>query len=115
MLIVAFSRLWLLPHQADGSKQTTIMSVDRYDLNLIESPNGTAVTHLHRLRIELRNTRTGQVVCGAGCHDLQDAWVATERFMGEAERLASRHENEMTDAAGISGSKRPNRSHSRLG
>jgi hypothetical protein len=86
-LIVAYTRLFLLPEQVDGSKLTTIASVGTYDIRLVELPIRLSCANLHPLWVELRNAETARVLDTAGCHDLQDAGAATQSFIAEARRL----------------------------
>jgi hypothetical protein len=86
LLIVAYTRLFLLPERTDGSKLTTIGSVGAYDVRLIELPIGATPSTVHPLWIELYDTGSGRVIDSAGCHDLQDAGLATEALIGEARR-----------------------------
>jgi hypothetical protein len=87
MVIVAYTRLFLLPERTDGSKLTTIASIGGYDIRLIELPIGLTPLHIHPLWVELRNAETGQVLDSAGCRDLPDAAVATDSFISEARSL----------------------------
>ena len=89
LLIVAYTRLFLLPERPDGSKLTTIASIGNYDIRLVELPIGPTPTHVHPLWVELQNTSTGRVLDSAGCRDLSEAGAATQGFIAEARRLAN--------------------------
>lgn len=76
MLIVAYTRLLLLPELADGSKLTTIARVGSYEIRLIELAIGLAPSIVHPLWIELQNVETSRVLDSSGCRDLPDAVAA---------------------------------------
>jgi len=88
MVIVAYTRLFLLPERADGSKLTTIASVGSYDIRLIELPIGRVPAMVHPLWVELQNAETGRVLDSAGCRDLPGAAAVTQCFIVDARRLA---------------------------
>jgi hypothetical protein len=90
MVIVAYTRLFLLPERRDGSKLTTIASVGRYDIRLIELPIGLTPLHVHPLWVELQDAETGRVLDSTGCRDLSDAATATDGFIAEARHLIDR-------------------------
>jgi hypothetical protein len=89
MVIVAYTRLFLLPERKDGSKLTTIASIGGYDIRLIELPIGLTPLHIHPLWVELQNADTGQVLDSTGCRDLPEAAAATDSFITEARRLVA--------------------------
>jgi hypothetical protein len=86
LLIVAYTRLFLLPERTDGSKLTTIGSVGAYDIRLVELPIGETPSTVRPLWIELYDTWSGRILDSAGCHDLQEAGSITEAFITEAKR-----------------------------
>jgi hypothetical protein len=86
MLIVAYTRLFLLPERMDGSKLTTIGSVGPYDVRLTELPGGTSTSAIPPLWIELYDALSGRILDSAGCRDLQEAGPVTEAFIAEANR-----------------------------
>jgi hypothetical protein len=90
MLILAYTRLFLLPERTDGSKLTTIGSVGHYDVRLVELPIGTTPSTVHPLWIELFDTRSGSILDSVGCKDLLDAGAATEVFIAAAKRRCTR-------------------------
>ena len=86
LLLLAYTRLFLLPEQEDGSKLTTVASFGRYDLRLVEVPVGGNIA-VPPLWIELYDRNAGRTIDSAGCWDLHDADVAAEMFMTEARCL----------------------------
>jgi hypothetical protein len=86
LLILAYTRLFLLPERADGSKLTTIASFAPYEIRLVEIGPDVA-NSIPPLWIEIHNTVSGRVLDSAGCWDLQQAGVATEAFIAEVGRL----------------------------
>jgi|SRR3954462_8669747 hypothetical protein len=86
MLIVAYTRLFLLPERTDGSKLTTIGSVGPYDVRLTELPSGIPTSAIPPLWVELYDAWSGRILDSAGCRDLQEAGPVTEAFIGEAQR-----------------------------
>jgi hypothetical protein len=86
LVILAYTRLFLLPEREDGSKLTTVMSLGRYDLRLIEVPIGTTGA-VPPLWIELYDRYAGRVIDSAGCWDLHDADLVAEMFLTEARSL----------------------------
>jgi hypothetical protein len=88
MLILAYTRLFLLPEAPDGSKLTTIASFGSYDVRLIELPPNSHASL--PLWIELYDQTAKQVVDSTGCRDLQEAGVATKAFVTQAELLNER-------------------------
>ena len=87
MLVTAYSRLFWLPRQVDGSKRTIIASYGAYDVRLTEVATGPA-SPIMPLWIELYDSLSNQVIDSAGCRDLQEAGAAVEDFFDEALRLA---------------------------
>jgi hypothetical protein len=84
-LIVAYTRLFLLPERPNGSKLTTAASVGPYDIRLLELTSSGGI--VHPLWLELFDCRAGQVVDSAGCRDLRDAGRILDVFVAEAARL----------------------------
>ena len=85
LLILAYTRLFLLPERADGSKLTCIASFGSYDVRLIELPLGRSAS-VPPLWVELYDRADGRAIDSVGCHDLQDAGMATEALVAEAVR-----------------------------
>ena len=90
LLVVAYTRLFLLPECPDGSKLATIASFGDYAVRLIEMPSAEIGAKVAPLWVELYDGRSGRAVDCAGCWDLQDAGAATATFMDEAARLQAR-------------------------
>jgi hypothetical protein len=86
LLLLAYTRLFLLPEQEDGSKLTTVASFGRYDLRLTEVACGGSIA-VPPLWIELYDRHARRIIDSAGCWDLHDADVAAEMFMTEAKCL----------------------------
>jgi hypothetical protein len=86
LLILAYTRLCLLPERPNGSQVTTIMSCGAYDVRLIEVPAAMTAPASPPLWVELYDRRAGQAVDGVGCRDLCVAGAATEAFITEAVR-----------------------------
>jgi hypothetical protein len=85
LLILAYTRLFLLPERADGSKLTCIASFGSYDVRLIELPLSRSAS-TPPLWVELYDRADGRAIDSVGCHDLQDAGDATEALVAEAVR-----------------------------
>lgn len=83
MLIMAYTRLFLLPERPDGSKLTTIASYGAYDIRLTKVLAAKAIPEL-TLWIELYDRVAGRVIDGAGCRDLDEAGTAVEALIAEA-------------------------------
>lgn len=87
LLVIAYTRLFLLPAGPDGSKVATIASFGPFAVRLLEMPSGgDDQAPLVPLWVELFDGRVGRPIDRAGCFDLQDAGAATATFMAEAER-----------------------------
>jgi hypothetical protein len=86
LLVLAYTRLFLLPAGADGSKHTVIASFGPYEVRLIQM-RAADPESLQPLCIELYDAGVRQVIAGAQCRDLQEAGEATVVFIAEAERL----------------------------
>ena len=84
MLIVAYTRLFLLPERPDGSKLTTIASYGAYDVRLVELRIGKPATPDQSLWVELYDRLAGRVTDSAGCRDLDEAGTAVEELIAEA-------------------------------
>jgi hypothetical protein len=87
LLILAYTRLFLLPERDDGSKLTAIASFGRFEVRLIEVQELRPAA-LAPLWVELYDHVTRCVLDSAGCRDLQDAGSATETFIDAARRLS---------------------------
>jgi hypothetical protein len=85
LLILAYTRLFLLPERADGSKLTTIASFGTYDVRIVELPFCTSAS-TPPLRVELYDRANRQIIDSVGCHDLQDTGAATEALITKALR-----------------------------
>jgi hypothetical protein len=85
MLILAYTRLFLLPERNDGSKLTTIASFGAFAVRLVELPVAPAKPG-YSLWIELYDGHAGRVVDSAGLPDLLAAGPITEAFLAEAAR-----------------------------
>ena len=86
LLILAYTRLFLLPERGDGSKQTTIASFGAYDVRLSELSPALRASTTCPLWVELCDSVSGRVIDCIGCQDLQDAGAAVEVFVAEAMR-----------------------------
>jgi hypothetical protein len=86
MLILAYTRLFLLPERTDGSKLTTIATFGCYNVRLLEvdTAGNKAVPPLW---VELYDRFSARVLDSAGCRDLLHAGAATATFLAEAQRL----------------------------
>jgi hypothetical protein len=87
LLILAYTRLFLLPERPDGSKLTIIADFGAYDVRLIEMPVFRPPPEVAPLWIELYDRVAGRVLDSVGCQDLLGAGAATEALVAEAERL----------------------------
>lgn len=87
LLILAYTRLFLMPERDDGSKLISIAAFGRYEIRLIEFQDPRPGS-LAPLWIELYDRVAGRTLDGAGCNDLQDAGCATETFIAEARALS---------------------------
>jgi hypothetical protein len=86
LLVLAYTRLFLLPERPDGSKLTTVASFGSYHVHLLELTSRSNV--VHPLWIELFDGRAGRVIDSVGFRDLHDAGRNVEVFMAEAARLS---------------------------
>ena len=85
-LILAYTRLFLLPEDEDGSKFTTVASIGRYDLRLVEVPVG-AKSAIPPLWVELYDRLAARAIDSTGCWHLHDADFAAATFMTKAKCL----------------------------
>jgi hypothetical protein len=87
LLILAYTRLFLLPERDDGSKAAIIVSYGGYDVRLVETADAGDGS-VPALWVELHDTARGRVLDSVGCWQLHDAGAATEDFIAEAKRLS---------------------------
>ena len=88
LLILAYTRLFLLPERPDGSKQTIVTSFGPFQVRLSElSP--AVHSKSCPLWIELCDSVGKSVIDSIGCQDLQEAGEAVEAFVSEAKRLSN--------------------------
>jgi hypothetical protein len=87
LLILAYTRLFLLPERADGSKATWVAMSGHCELHLLEIsvPQGADVPPLW---VELYDCATRRIIDSIGCRHLHEAGPAAERLLAEA---AQRH------------------------
>jgi hypothetical protein len=84
MLVLAYTRLFLLPEREDGSKLVTVASFGLHTIRLIEMQASGA---LPQLWVELYDCRDRKVLDSIGCRDMRAAGHATEQFVARAKRL----------------------------
>jgi len=89
LLILAYTRLFLLPEREDGSKATWIAMLGDCELRLLEIlvPDGTDVCPLW---VELYDRVTCRAVDSIGCRHLYEAGSATELLVAGAKQRRSR-------------------------
>ena len=88
LLILAYTRLFLLPERPDGAKQTTVASFGPFQLRLSELPPAVH-SRACPLWIELCDSVEKRVIDSIGCRDLHEAGEAVEAFVSEAKRLSN--------------------------
>jgi hypothetical protein len=83
LLIIAYTRLMLLPQRGDSSRATWITTVGDCELRLLEvpPPEGKGACSLS---IELFDHAVGRVIEGRDCRDLNEAAAVTECFVAMA-------------------------------
>jgi hypothetical protein len=82
LLILAYTRLALLPERPDGSKATWIAMLGDCELRLLEIPI-PAGTDVCPLWVEIVDRTTGRTINSIGCRHLHEAWSATDRLVRE--------------------------------
>jgi hypothetical protein len=82
LLILAYTRLALLPERPDGSKATWIAMLGDCELRLVEIPMPVG-TDVCPLRVEIVDRTTGRTINSIGCRHLHEAWSATDRLVRE--------------------------------
>ena len=83
MLVVAYTRLFLMPERPDGSKCTIVASYGEHDIRLVMMP---PTKFLQPLWIELYDKATGRCIDSMGCRDLDQTHIAAEALIDEALR-----------------------------
>jgi hypothetical protein len=87
LLILAYTRLFLLPEREGGWKLTAIAAFGRFEVRLIEFQD-PRLGSLAPLWVELYDRLAAQVLDSCGCRDLLDAGGATESLVADAQRLS---------------------------
>jgi hypothetical protein len=86
LLVLAYTRLFLLPERPNARRSTTIASYGAFDVRLVEpSSDGTDGA----LLVELYDSKNRRVIDAVGCRDLQEAGAATEKLISEAARRSA--------------------------
>ena len=83
LLIIAYTRLMLLPQRGDSSRATWITTVGDCELRLLEVPPPEG-NEACSLSIELFDHAAGRVIEGRDCRDLNEAAAVTESFVAMA-------------------------------
>jgi hypothetical protein len=86
LLVMAYTRLFLLPERRDGSKLTTVATFGAYRVRLMEMTSRCDV--VPPLWIELFDGHVGRVIDSVGVREVQDAGQIVQVFMAEAARLS---------------------------
>ena len=86
LLIMAYTRLMLLPKRPDGTRTTWITTAGNCELRLLEMPLPEEADACS-LCVELFDRAVGRVVDSRSCRDLNDAGAATECFLALAREL----------------------------
>jgi hypothetical protein len=85
LLIMAYTRLMLLPKQADGTRATWITTARNCELRLLEMPlPGRA--DAYAFLVELFDCTAGRTIDSKGCRDLNESGAVTESFLALVQR-----------------------------
>ncbi|WP_191970700.1 hypothetical protein [Methylobacterium soli] len=84
-LVQTYTRLNLLPPQADGSETAIIASFETRDVRLAETLPADEVPENARLRVDLYDRSLGEAIGTVCCNDLQEAEPAPIALMDDAE------------------------------
>ena len=98
LLIMAYTRLMLLPKHADGTRVTWITKVRNCELRLLEMPLPEC-PHECALWMELFDFTVGRTIDSRRCRDLNEAGAAMNNFLAVAQQhtpVASYHFDPLT-------------------
>jgi hypothetical protein len=99
LLMVAYTRLCMLPLGPNGAKSTTIAAFGDHVVRLIELASSADISPIW---VELYDAAADYALDGAGCDDVSNAVTAAETLLEEAKslnaRLARRNPTRTRDA-----------------
>jgi len=84
LLMVAYTRLSMLPLGSSGMKFTTIAAFGDHVVRLIELASGSDIS---RIWVELYDAASDYALDAAGCDDILNAVIAAETLLEEAKSL----------------------------
>jgi hypothetical protein len=84
LLMVAYTRLCMLPSGSNGTRSTTIAAFGDHVVRLIEL---ASCSDISRIWVELYDAAADYALDGAGCDDISNAVAAAETLLEQAKSL----------------------------